>query len=115
MVIRFDSKTQAANTAIGVEGDPASRKKGGVSEVEMLIGEAKRKSGLGLADGTAASSTDSAVSDEVKRDQETIEEELSDQEPGPELTPEGLGEVEKIKGEKENEGPKGETEDEVKS
>lgn len=62
----------------------------------MIVGEARRKSGIGLTDGAVGSAeSTSASSGELKADQETIEEELSDQEPGPELDTSGLEEAKK--------------------
>ena len=75
MIIRFSN--------IGVESDPAEKAKGAVTEVEMIVDEAKRQSGLG---DTIVSSDGSQ--DDVKHD--IIKELNEDQEPGPELTSEGL-------------------------
>lgn len=95
MVIRFDSKVIQSNTnsAIGVESDPASKGKGAVSEVQALLNEARRRSGI--ATETAVTS-DGEATEELSKDviQETENE---DQEPGPELTPEGMVEPEQVK------------------
>lgn len=85
MIIRFDSKILQSNAVsnIGVETDPAAKAKGAVTEVEMIVDEAKRQSGLG---DTIVSSDGSQ--DDVKHD--IIKELNEEQEPGPELAPEGL-------------------------
>jgi hypothetical protein len=91
MVVRFDATKLQANTStdIGVESDPATKEKGAVSEVEMIVGEAKRHSGL----ASIPSNTSNALSDGESEELKQINEE---QEPGPELTPEGNAEAEKI-------------------
>lgn len=90
MIVRFDAKALQQNVdkkaePIGVEGDPATKKKGGVSEVDKIVSEAKRKSGIG-GSGDGAVDMSSPERDAVKEEIITEEEE---QEPGPELTPEG--------------------------
>jgi len=96
MVVRFDPQKLQQNTKIdiGVETE-ANKEKGAISEVEMIVGEARRHSGLGQ---------EGAVSDqdsEELRDMVIKEQENEDQEPGPELTPEGQSEAEKILSEKQ--------------
>lgn len=87
MIIRFDSKVLHSNAtgSIGLETDPATKAKGAVYETEMLVGEARRKSGIVSTDAVAA--TDGSA-DEVKHD--IIKEMNEESEPGNELTPEGL-------------------------
>lgn len=89
MIVRFDPSKLASNTAtdIGVETDPANKEKGAVSEVEMIVGEARRNSGIAAGDPEL---TDGAAEDV---DDMVIPE---DEEPGPELTPEGGREADKI-------------------
>jgi protein phosphatase PTC1 len=89
MIVRFDPSKLASNTAteIGVESDPKSHEKGAVSEVEMIVGEARRNSAIPrssteVADGTAEDANDMIIPE--------------DEEPGPELDPEGGKEAEKI-------------------
>ena len=100
MIVRFDPKKLQSNTAtdIGIASDPATKSKGAISEVEMLVGEARRHSGIGNNEPAIVSDGES---DELKEKvfQDIQEEE---QEPGPELTPEGGSEAEKLYAEKQN-------------
>ena len=98
MIVRFDPKKLQANTTtdIGVEGDPATQEKGAVSEVEMIVSEARRHSGL--YDGGEAQLSE-VESDELK--QMVIDEEGEEQEPGPELTPEGQTQAEQLMAERQ--------------
>ncbi|KAL2429506.1 Protein phosphatase 2C-like protein 1 [Exophiala dermatitidis] len=91
MVVRFDPQKLQQNTKIdiGVESE-ATKDKTAISEVEMIVGEARRNSGI-AAEG-AVSDQDS----EELRDMVIQEQEEEDQEPGPELTPEGKLEAEKL-------------------
>jgi protein phosphatase PTC1 len=89
MIVRFDPSKLASNTAteIGVESDPANLEKGAVSEVEMIVSEARRNSGIPpgnpeLTDGAATNANDMVIPE--------------DEEPGPELDPKGGKEAEKI-------------------
>lgn len=79
MIVRFDNEALLARqneSSIGVDGD-ALHKKGGVSETESIVGQAKRNLG-------DVSETDlEQVSSEM-----ILEEEEAD--PGPELNPEAL-------------------------
>jgi protein phosphatase PTC1 len=86
MIVRFDPKKLQTNTTtdIGVESE-TSHEKGAVSEVEMLVSEARRNS---LQAGEIAL-------DDSTEDLKDIEEQEEDQEPGPELTPEGQIEADK--------------------
>lgn len=102
LIVRFDLKKLQSNTAadIGIASDPATKSKGAISEVEMIVGEARRNSGLG---GTERGAVPDAEADEVKEKvfQDIQEEE---QEPGPELTPEGSAQAEQISAQKGNHG-----------
>ena len=103
MIVRFDIKKLQSNTAthIGVESDPASKTRGAVSEVEMLVGEARRHSGIAPNEPDSVSDGESGdVKEKVFHD---IQEEEA--EPGPELTPEGGEEAEKIFSAKEKGEP----------
>jgi len=102
MIVRFDpDKLQEnAKLGIGVESD-VDDNKGAISEVEMIVGEARRHS-TAVAEG-AMSDQDS---EELK--QSILEETEHEQEPGPELTPEGQGEAEKILSEKQENPSKSE-------
>jgi protein phosphatase PTC1 len=102
MIVRFDpDKLQEnAKLGIGVESD-VDDNKGAISEVEMIVGEARRHS-TAVAEG-AMSDQDS---EELK--QSILKETEQEQEPGPELTPEGQGEAEKILSEKQENPSKSE-------
>lgn len=91
MIVRFDSKKLQSNTTtdIGVESE-TSHEKGAVSEVEMLVSEARRNS---LVAGEAAL-------EDSTEDLKDIQEQEEDQEPGPELTPEGKIEADRLLAEK---------------
>jgi len=91
MLVRFDPKKLQNNTTtdIGVETEN-SHEQGAISEVEMLVSEARRNS------TTAGEAALEDSTDELKDIQEHEEE----QEPGPELTPEGKEEADRILAEK---------------
>ena len=99
MIVRFDSRKLQSNTAtdIGIASDPATKSKGAVSEVEMIVGEARRHSGI---PGEPRPMPDSEVEEVKEKVFNDIQEE--EQEPGPELTPEGGAEAKKIFAEKQN-------------
>lgn len=101
MVVRFDPQKLQQNTKIdiGVESE-ANKDKLAISEVEMLVGEARRHSGI--AQEGAISDQDS----EELRQQVIKEQEEEEQETGPEYTPEGKKEAEKILAENEPEHEK---------
>src|SRR5271170_2725092 len=94
MVVRFDPTKLQANTTtdIGIETDPAATEKGAVSEVQMIVGEAKRHSGTMTQDGNIPSDIES----------EELQQINEEQEPGPEWTPEGKEQAENILSEKRN-------------
>ena len=96
MIVRFDSKKLQHNTMadIGVEHD-GSRDKGAISEVEMIVGEARRHSGA-AREGAIEDPDES----EELRDMVIHEQEEENQENGPELTPEGKEEADRILAEK---------------
>jgi protein phosphatase PTC1 len=89
MIVRFDSKKLQSNISgnIGVEDNKIK----GPSEVEVIVSEARRKSGI----EDEAAGQDDGESEELKNIvMKQIQEE--DHEPGPELTPEGLPDAEKV-------------------
>ena len=90
MVVRFDANKTRQNTSadIGVEHDGGD--KTAISEAEMIIGEARRLSGIpaGGADLTEKDRQD--LQNMIIS--ETAEEQ---QEPGPELTPGGNAQAKK--------------------
>ena len=93
MIVRFDNKAlqqtvERKTDAIGVEGDPTSAK-GGISEADAIVKEAGKSMGdSGKFD----------VSEEEKKrlSREIIQEE-EEQEPGPELDPEGVKQLPTVK------------------
>ena len=98
MVVRFDPQKLQQNTKrdIGVETD-ANKDKLAISEVEMIVGEARRHSGA---------PPEGAISDqdsEELRESVIKEQEEEGQEMGPEYTPEGKTKAEKILSEKKSE------------
>lgn len=91
MIVRFDPKKLQNNTTtdIGVESE-TSHEKGAISEVEMLVSEARRNS----------SAVGEAALEDSTEELKDIEEQEEDQEPGPELTPEGKEEADRLLAEK---------------
>ncbi len=91
MVVRFDNKALQDKDGlepIGVEGDPASREKGGISEAEAIVREARKSfgnSGGGGAEGAEGDALDRLGSDGRLRG-EVIREE-GEKEVGPEANP----------------------------
>lgn len=90
MIVRFDGKAVQQNLAkpaaqIGVEGDPPSTKKGGISEAEHLVGEATKSIGSPLR-----SEDELAVKESAKHGVMSEMREEQEQDPGPEVDPEGL-------------------------
>ena len=82
MIVRFDNKilqsvVERKAEPIGVEGDVGMNTKGGISEVEKIVGEARKSMGDNMAD--IGSPERNAVSEAIIREEE-------DKEPGPELT-----------------------------
>ena len=94
MLVRFDPKTLQANTStdIGVETD-ASHEKGAISEAQMLVSEARHHSNA-VRDGTMDEE------EEAKGVEDMVIHEKEEEEPGPELDPEGGKEAERILAEK---------------
>jgi len=85
MVVRFDNKAlqQAADRKvepIGVDGDVPSTKKGGISEAEAIVKEARRS-----LDGAGSGEVEKLSSAERKRISQEIIREEEEKEPGPEL------------------------------
>ncbi len=95
MIVRFDPKKLQNNTTskIGVQTEE-NKDKSAISEVEMLVAEARRHS---------TSVREGAVEDENEADdlrENVIRETEEEQEYGPEFTPEGKEEADKILAEK---------------
>lgn len=100
MVVRFDPKKVRENTSIDI-GVQNESQKGTVSEVEMLVSEARRHSGI-PPEGAALTAQDE---EEIKN--MVIQERDEEQEPGPELTPTGKADAEKALREKTQATPAG--------
>lgn len=86
MIVRFDNKAlqqtvERKTEPIGVEGDPATVK-GGISEADAIVQEARKSMG-------DSGRTEPAEEEKKKASQDMIKEE-EEQEPGPELDPEGV-------------------------
>ena len=91
MVVRFDSKKLQSNTSSNIGVEKKDSKAKGPSEVEAIMSEARRKSGL----DDEATAQEEGDSEELRaKVMKQIEEE--DAEPGPELTPEGVSDQEKV-------------------
>lgn len=94
MVVRFDGKAVQQTVEhkaepIGVEGDPPSNKKGGISEADAIVKEARKS----MSDNGKLLHSDMLTEDvkeeESRLSQEIIHEE-SMKEVGPELDPDGV-------------------------
>ena len=91
MIVRFDSKAVSQNierksTPIGVEGDPPSTKKGGISEADHLVGEARKSMGDVAGEGGLDEADTTKLSQEVIREEE-------EKETGPEVDDDKLKSV----------------------
>ena len=87
MVVQFDNKSikqtvEHKTDPIGVEGDPSSMKKGGISEADAIVREAKKS--MGDIPG------DNMKEEEKLKVSADIVEEEARKEPGPELDPTAL-------------------------
>lgn len=92
MVVRFDSKKLQSNTSSNIGIEREDSKVTGPSEVETIVNDARRKSGVDEDDGLTQ---DEGESQELKSNvMKQIEEE--DHEPGPELTPEARSDAETV-------------------
>lgn len=100
MVVRFDPKKVRENTSIDI-GVQNESSKGTVSEVEMIVSEARRHSGIPVE---GAQLTDQ---DQEELKNMVIQEHDEEQEPGPELTPQGKADAEKALREKTQAKPDG--------
>ena len=87
MVVQFDNKAvrqtvEHKTEPIGVEGDPSSMKKGGVSEADAIVSEARRSMGEIPTDGQISEEEKGKISQDIIREED-------EKESGPELKPEG--------------------------
>ena len=92
MIVRFDNKAllqtvERKAEPIGVEGDPPSTKKGGISEADAIVKEARKSMGEGP--GKTLQSDGEVEEVKARISQEIIREE-AEKEVGPEVDPEGL-------------------------
>lgn len=94
MVVRFDSKAAQQTVEqkaepIGVEGDPPSNKKGGISEADAIVKEARKSMGDSGKFLHSDVHTEDVEEERSRMSQEIIREE-SEKEVGPELDPDGV-------------------------
>lgn len=89
MVVRFNPKKVRENTSIdiGVQHEEQST---GISEVEMIVGEARRHSNIPPEGLSLTESEKQDLANQV------IAEQQEEQEPGPELNPEGRAHAEEL-------------------
>ena len=81
MIVRFDNKAlqqtvERRAEPIGVEGDPPSTKKGGISEADALVKEARKsmgEAGKHLPTGDVAEEEKNRVSKEIIQEEEEKE------------------------------------------
>lgn len=98
MIVRFDNKAllqtvERKTEPIGVEGDPPSTKKGGISEADAIVKEARKSMGEGPGKSLQSDGEVEEVKAKVSR--EIIREE-AEKEVGPELDPEGLKNIPEV-------------------
>ena len=91
MIVRFDNKAlqqtvERKAEPIGVEGDPSSTEKGGISEADAIIKEARKSMG----DSSKLQHSDEVVEEEKARVSQEIIREEEEKEVGPEVDPNGL-------------------------
>lgn len=90
MIVRFDNKAlqqtvERKAEPIGVEGDPPSNKKGGISEADAIIKEARKS----MPDSSLLESDEAPAEEKATISQEVIREEV-EKEVGPKVEPGGL-------------------------
>jgi len=102
MVVRFDNKAVQQTVEhkaepIGVDGDPPTKKSGGISEADAIVKEARKSMGEGLGKMLHSDirSEEGAEEEKARIGQEMIREE-EEKEVGPEFDPEGLKHVPKM-------------------
>ncbi len=98
MIVRFDNKAllqtvERKAEPIGVEGDPPSTKKGGISEADAIVKEARKSMGEGPGKTLQSDGEVEEVKARVSR--EIIREE-AEKEVGPEVDPEGLKNIPEV-------------------
>ncbi|MCJ1462567.1 Protein phosphatase 2C 1 [Pseudocyphellaria aurata] len=98
MIVRFDNialqqTVERRTEPIGVEGDPPSTKKGGISEADALVKEARKSMG----DAGKNPPTREVLEEEKKRVSKEIIQEEEEKEPGPELNMDGVKQMAKAR------------------
>ena len=102
MIVRFDNKAlqqtvDRRSEPIGVEGDPATKKHGGISEADAIVKEARKS----ISDGTGKilhsdiRSEEGMEEEKARISQEVIREE-EEKEVGPEVDLEGLRQTSEV-------------------
>lgn len=94
MIVRFDNKllqqtVEHIAEPIGVEGDPLSTIKGGISEVDAIVREARKSMGDSSHILHSDVRSEDVEEEKARISQEIIREE-EEKEVGPEMDPEGL-------------------------
>ena len=99
MIVRFDSRAvqqtvERKAEPIGVDGDPATKRHGGISETDAIVKEARKSmsDGSGRVLHSDVRSEEGLEEEKARISQEIIREE-EEKETGPELDPEGLKHV----------------------
>ena len=87
MLVRFDTKAvqntvDRRNEPIGVDGDPPTSKKGGISEADAIVAEARKH----------VDQSNNVSPEHISAQMSKVAEE-EEGEPGPELNPEGAKEA----------------------
>lgn len=96
MVVRFDNRAVQQTVEhkaepIGVDGDPATKKSGGISEADAIVKEARKSMSEGSGKMLHSDvRSEEAVEDEKAGISQEIIREEEEKEVGPELDPEGL-------------------------
>lgn len=94
MVVRFNPKKVRENTSIDI-GVQHEEQNAGISEVEMIVGEARRHSNIPPEGASLSEAEKQELANQV------ITEQREEQEAGPELTPEGQAQAEQLLREKQ--------------
>lgn len=89
MVVRFNPKKVRENTSIDI-GVQHEERNTGISEVEMIVGEARRNSNIPAGGVSLSEAEKQELADQV------IAEQREEQEAGPELTPEGQAHADEL-------------------
>lgn len=99
MIVRFDNKAlqqtvERKTEPIGVDGDPPTKKQGGISEADAIVKEARKSLGEGPSKMLHSDiKAEEGLDDEKARISQEVIREEEEKEPGPELDPDGLKHV----------------------